>query len=106
MIRKDCITTSMFKKSSEEINLDRYILKFINDLQDTASGVIDVKQIAISEEQLKYQYADIYIENISNFHFDQGDYINMKRQMNISKNSVRYIEELKYRRVKLYRYFK
>ena len=86
----------MFKKSSEEINLDRYILKFINDLQDTASGVIDVKQIAISEEQLKYQSADIYIENINNFHFDQGDYINMKRQMNISKNSVRYIEELNY----------
>ncbi len=44
----------MFKKSSEEINLDRHILKFINDLQDTASGVIDVKQLAISEEELKY----------------------------------------------------
>ncbi|MEQ6045608.1 helix-turn-helix transcriptional regulator [Staphylococcus saccharolyticus] len=54
LIRKDCITTSMFKKSSEEINLDRHILKFINDLQDTASGVIDVKQLAISEEELKY----------------------------------------------------
>ena len=91
MIRKDYRTTSIFQNESEEIDLNRHILKLVSSIQETTQHKIEERQIKMKESHVRYHPSDIYIEQNKSNYFDQLSFLNMKRALNINKRTIHYI---------------
>ncbi|MCI2955007.1 AraC family transcriptional regulator [Staphylococcus caprae] len=96
LIRKDYRTTSIFQNESEEIDLNRHILKLVSSIQETTQHKIEERQIKMKESHVRYHPSDIYIEQNKSNYFDQLSFLNMKRALNINKRTIHYIVELDY----------
>ena len=96
MIRKDYRTTSIFQNESEEIDLNRHILKLVSSIQETTQHKIEERQIKMKESHVRYHPSDIYIEQNKSNYFDQLSFLKMKRALNINKRTIHYIVELDY----------
>lgn len=97
LIRRDYIATSIFQNKSEEIDLNRHILKSLSEFREETSLEIEERTIRVAESNNIYQSPDFYIEHINNNYFDQCSFLNMKRALNINKGNVHYIVDLNYK---------
>lgn len=97
LIRRDYIATFIFQNKSEEIDLNRHILKSLSEFREETSLEIEERTIRVAESNNIYQSPDFYIEHINNNYFDQCSFLNMKRALNINKGNVHYIVDLNYK---------